>query len=95
MDGIIDASGAADRSDVLDLRPFEDHRFASRNASNPEFSDEESEEYLKQRLIDWVEQMMFVSGETAEPSAETTGMIEELVKQQVIEMVSKATPSEH
>jgi Transcription initiation factor IID, 18kD subunit len=32
--------------------------------------------------------MMFVSGETAEPSAETTGMIEELVKQQVIEMVS-------
>lgn len=32
--------------------------------------------------------MMFVSGETAEPSAETTGMIEELVKQQVVEMVS-------
>ena len=32
--------------------------------------------------------MMFVSGETAEPSAETTGMIEELVRQQVIEMVS-------
>jgi transcription initiation protein SPT3 len=32
--------------------------------------------------------MMFVSGETAEPSHETTSMIEELVRQQVIEMVS-------
>ncbi len=32
--------------------------------------------------------MMYVSGETAEASAETTGMIEEIVRQQVIEMVS-------
>lgn len=31
--------------------------------------------------------MMFVSGETAEPSADTTSMIEEIVRQQVIEMV--------
>ena len=31
---------------------------------------------------------MFVSGETAEPSPETTGMIEEIVRQQVVEMVS-------
>lgn len=31
---------------------------------------------------------MFVSGETAEPSAETTTLIEEIVRQQVIEMVS-------
>ena len=30
---------------------------------------------------------MFVSGETAEPSADTTSMIEEIVRQQVIEMV--------
>ena len=30
---------------------------------------------------------MYVSGETAEASAETTGMIEEIVRQQVIEMV--------
>jgi hypothetical protein len=34
-----------------------------------------------------VYQMMYVSGETAEASAETTGMIEEIVRQQVIEMV--------
>jgi Transcription initiation factor IID, 18kD subunit len=34
-------------------------------------------------------QMMFVSGETAEPSAETTWMIEEIVREQVVEMVSQ------
>lgn len=33
-------------------------------------------------------QMMFVSGETAEPSVETTGMIEQIVREQVVEMVS-------
>ena len=32
--------------------------------------------------------MMFVSGETGEPSVETTGMIEEIVHAQVVEMVS-------
>ena len=31
--------------------------------------------------------MMFVSGETAEASAETTGIIEEIVRAQVVEMV--------
>jgi Transcription initiation factor IID, 18kD subunit len=44
----------------------------------------------KERLTRRVKQMMFVSGETAEPSADTTGMIEEIVRQQVIEMVSPA-----
>ena len=34
-------------------------------------------------------QMMFVSGETGDPSPETTGMIEEIVRQQVVEIVSK------
>jgi len=32
--------------------------------------------------------MMYVSGETVEPSTATTGMVEEIVRQQVIEMVS-------
>ena len=32
--------------------------------------------------------MMFVSGEAGEASAETTGIIEEIVRQQVIEIVS-------
>lgn len=31
--------------------------------------------------------MMFVSGETAEPSIETAYLIEEIVREQVIEMV--------
>lgn len=42
---------------------------------------------FKHRLIRWIEQMMFVSGETAEPSPETTWMIEEIVREQVLEMV--------
>ena len=41
----------------------------------------------KIRLIRALRQMMFVSGETAEASAETTAMIEEIVHTQVIEMV--------
>lgn len=34
---------------------------------------------------------MYVSGETGEPSAETTGMIEEIVRQQVIEILRSCT----
>ena len=33
--------------------------------------------------------MMFVSGETGDPNAETTGMIEEIVREQVVEIVGK------
>ena len=39
-------------------------------------------------LIPFICQMMFVSGETAEASVETTSMIEEIVHTQVLEMVS-------
>lgn len=42
----------------------------------------------RRMLMKDLNQMMFVSGETAEPSPETTGMIEEIVRQQVVEMVS-------
>jgi len=38
-----------------------------------------------------IQQMMYVSGETAEASPETTGMIEEIVRQQVIEMLRQCT----
>jgi Transcription initiation factor IID, 18kD subunit len=48
----------------------------------------ETPEEFKERLTYSIEQMMFVSGETAEASPETTGMIEEIVRAQVIEMVS-------
>jgi hypothetical protein len=40
-----------------------------------------------------IQQMMYVSGETAEASSETTGMIEEIVRQQVIEMVCHPSSS--
>lgn len=39
-----------------------------------------------------IQQMMFVSGETGEPSADTTMLIEEIVRSQVIEMVSHSHP---
>ncbi|KAI5797742.1 transcription initiation factor IID, 18kD subunit-domain-containing protein [Geopyxis carbonaria] len=38
-----------------------------------------------------IQQMMFVSGETGEPSPETTGIIEEIVRGQVIEMLQQCT----
>ncbi|KAI0596295.1 TFIID-18kDa-domain-containing protein [Biscogniauxia sp. FL1348] len=38
-----------------------------------------------------IQQMMYVSGETGEPSIETTAMIEEIVRQQVIEMLRSCT----
>ena len=58
---------------------------ASTDQDDPD--DWEDMETFKQRLIYWIGQMMFVSGETAEPSPETTWMIEEIVREQVVEMV--------
>lgn len=40
------------------------------------------------RLTNVLKKMMYVSGETAEPSVETTSIIEDIVRQQVIELVS-------
>ena len=58
-------------------------------------------EHAREPMSDWrirltkaLHQMMFVSGETAEASAETTAMIEEIVHTQVIEMVSDNTGRE-
>lgn len=42
----------------------------------------------KAQLAKKIAQMMFVSGETGEILAETTTLIEQIVQQQVIEMVS-------
>jgi len=38
--------------------------------------------------------MMFVSGEVAEPLSETTGLVEDIVRGQVVEMVSQSIPLE-
>jgi len=54
--------------------------------------DAETPPAFEERLMHWIAQMMFVSGETAEPSAETTWMIEEIVREQVLEMVCAVRP---
>ncbi|OOG00694.1 TFIID-18kDa-domain-containing protein [Aspergillus sclerotioniger CBS 115572] len=38
-----------------------------------------------------IQQMMFVSGETAEPAVDTTTLIEEIVRQQVVEILARST----
>ncbi|WEW54901.1 hypothetical protein PRK78_000328 [Emydomyces testavorans] len=45
----------------------------------------------EQFMANAIRKMMFVSGETAEPSVETTTLIEEIVRQQVIEILSRST----
>ncbi|KAK4134140.1 TFIID-18kDa-domain-containing protein [Trichocladium antarcticum] len=42
-------------------------------------------------IADYCHQMMYVSGETGEPSVETTGIIEDIVRQQVIEILRSCT----
>jgi transcription initiation protein SPT3 len=46
---------------------------------------------FRHMLISTMRQMMYVSGETAEPPVETTSIIEDIVRQQVIELVSLPT----
>ncbi|CAI4210709.1 unnamed protein product [Parascedosporium putredinis] len=59
---------------------------------SPMFEDgEETEQRLRARLTWVLQQMMYVSGETAEPSVETTGIIEDIVRQQVIELLRNCT----
>ena len=48
----------------------------------------ETKERFIARFTNQVRQMMYVSGETGEPSVETTSIIEDIVRQQVISMVS-------
>ncbi len=47
-----------------------------------------AEGYKRIVLIPEFHQMMFVAGETGDPSSETTTLIEQIVHEQVIEMVS-------
>lgn len=58
----------------------------------PSFTQKQADNILSDedgRLLsaDEIQQMMFVSGETVEPSPETTMLVEQLVQQQVMEMV--------
>ncbi|KAJ5147069.1 hypothetical protein N7476_001405 [Penicillium atrosanguineum] len=51
----------------------------------------ETELMFKWTLTDLIRQMMFVSGETAEPSIESTTLIEDITRQQVIEILTRST----
>ncbi|KAF3350538.1 transcription initiation factor IID, 18kD subunit-domain-containing protein [Verticillium dahliae] len=53
--------------------------------------DEETAEDFRVRLTDIIRQMMYVSGETAEPSVETTNIIEGIVREQVVELLKQCT----
>lgn len=44
--------------------------------------------YKRIVLIPEIEQMMFVAGETGEPTSETTTLIEQIVHEQVLELAS-------
>ncbi|KAF5524117.1 SAGA complex subunit spt3 [Colletotrichum aenigma] len=46
---------------------------------------------IHERIANVFRKMMYVSGETAEPSVETTSMIEDIVRQQVIELLRNCT----
>lgn len=79
----VDSSWTIDRAWESD-RTVEDSNYARPQATEEET---ETEEIFRQDLTDFLHQMMFVSGETAEPSIETTTLIEEITRQQVIEIV--------
>ncbi|KAL2869362.1 transcriptional regulator SPT3 [Aspergillus lucknowensis] len=53
--------------------------------------DIETAETFSARFAHFIRQMMFVSGETAEPSVETTTLIEDIVRQQVVEILARST----
>ena len=55
--------------------------------SHPDFESQK----IQDELTLGIKQMMFVSGETGEPSAETTTLIESIVQQQVQEMLRECT----
>jgi transcription initiation protein SPT3 len=65
------------------------------NQEDTETVDYETELMFKWTLTDLIRQMMFVSGETAEPSIESTTLIEDITRQQVIEIVSLSLSLSH
>ncbi|KAI9684738.1 MAG: Transcription initiation protein spt3 [Trizodia sp. TS-e1964] len=70
----------------------EDARDDEDDEAQSEASDDSLDyDQWRQMLTTNIEQMMFVSGETAEPSAETTTVIEQIVREQVVEMLTQAT----
>ncbi|CAI7678972.1 unnamed protein product [Penicillium pancosmium] len=72
----------------VDTPPTDDNE---QEAPVKEEETEEDKKYSQMSLADLLPQMMFVSGETAEPSIDTTTLIEEITRQQVIEILTRST----
>ena len=68
--------------------PITEEMSLSHDTSEPPPDEEIMELYKWTVLIPALHQMMFVAGETADPPVETTILIEQIVHEQVIEMVS-------
>lgn len=61
-------------------------------SQNSKYNSAKTSKKFSDKVTNFIHQMMFVSGETAEPSIETTTLIEDIVRQQVVEIVC---PSAH
>lgn len=61
-------------------------------SQNSKYNSAKTSKKFPDKVTNFIHQMMFVSGETAEPSIETTTLIEDIVRQQVVEIVC---PSAH
>lgn len=78
---IVDSSGSLVPTSVATSEDLEDTETVRLRENY------ETELMFKWTLTDLIRQMMFVSGETAEPSIESTTLIEDITRQQVIEIV--------
>ncbi|KAJ5682609.1 TFIID-18kDa-domain-containing protein [Penicillium macrosclerotiorum] len=63
----------------------------SEETNSDKDDDFETHDKFRWAFTDMLRQMMFVSGETAEPAIETTTLIEEITRQQVIEILARST----
>lgn len=78
----------APRDVVPDLHGKENELDPLLPVKEGKLTEETLDEWKSKVLIPTLRQMMFVAGETAEPSIQTTNMIEEIVRAQVVHVVS-------
>lgn len=92
----IEKDGGVEDSDVSSSGSFASTSVPmTEDQEDTETVDYETELMFKWTLTDLIRQMMFVSGETAEPSIESTTLIEDITRQQVIEIVTLSLSLSH
>lgn len=91
---ISELSSASSTSSSSPSVPDQQYLDMAPETHTPDHDFDETHDILRNKIdnqefmINVIEQMMFVSGETAEPSIETTTLIEDITRQQVLEIVS-------